>query len=114
MDTDTVLVVPTAPDLTRGKAAASHAHQEGMTTTQHSRLGPPCQAPGPPVDVVAWRRCRLLEHSFGPALADTLAHDRTDLHRLLALVDAGCPPELAAQILTPVDLPGTGTSGGMP
>lgn len=79
-----------------------------MTTTQHFLLGPPCQSAGPPVDVVAWRRCRLLEHGFGLALADTLAHERVDLHRLLALVDAGCPPELAARILAPVDDPTTG------
>lgn len=91
--------------LTPGKTPAPRTHQQGMTTTQHPSLGPPCLSPGPPVDVVAWRRCRLLEHGFGTALADTLAHDRTDLHRLLALVDAGCPPELAARILTPLDAP---------
>lgn len=73
-----------------------------MRTTQHP-LPPPCRQPGPPVDVVAWRRCRLLERGFAPALADTLAHQDVDLHRLLALVDAGCPPELAARILAPVD-----------
>lgn len=72
-----------------------------MTTTQRSPLGSRCLSPGPPLDVVAWRRCRLLEHGFGPSLADTLAHDRVDLHRLLALVDAGCPPGLAARILAP-------------
>lgn len=76
-----------------------------MTTTQPSTLRPPCLSPGPPVDVVAWRRCRLVEHGFGPALADALAHQHIDLHRLLALVDAGCPPDLAALILTPVDRP---------
>jgi hypothetical protein len=73
-----------------------------MTTTQHFVLGPPCLSAGPPVDVVAWRTCRLLEHGFALALADTLARERVDLHRLLALVDAGCPPELAARILAPV------------
>ncbi len=76
-----------------------------MSTTQPSRLSPPCLSSGPPVDVIAWRRCRLLEHGFGAALADALARERIDLHRLLALVDAGCPPELAARILTPVGVP---------
>ncbi|WP_344257069.1 hypothetical protein [Terrabacter carboxydivorans] len=28
---------------------------------------------------------------------------RVDLHALLELVDAGCPPELAARILSPLD-----------
>lgn len=80
-------------------------HQQGMTATQHFSLPPPCVRPGPPVDVVSWRRCRLLEHGFALALADTLARQRVDLHQLLALVDAGCPPDLAAQILAPVDGP---------
>jgi hypothetical protein len=97
-----VLVALAQPGLT-GKTGSPRGHQQGMTTTQHSLLGPACLSPGPPVDVVAWRRCRLLEHGFGHALADTLAHDRVDLHRLLALVDAGCPPDLAARILAPVD-----------
>jgi hypothetical protein len=58
---------------------------------------------GGPVDVVAWRRCRLLEAGFPPALAARLASTRTvDLHALLLLVDRGCPPELAARILSPV------------
>jgi hypothetical protein len=32
-----------------------------------------------------------------------LARKRIDLHELLELVDAGCPPELAARILSPLD-----------
>jgi hypothetical protein len=37
-------------------------------------------------------------------LAQRLARsDGTDLHRLLELVDRGCPPELAARILAPLD-----------
>lgn len=37
-------------------------------------------------------------------LADTLAQDgRTDVHALLQLIDRGCPPELAARILAPLD-----------
>jgi hypothetical protein len=42
-----------------------------------------------------------LEYGFPPALADALARDRVDLHALLQLVDRGCPPELAARILSP-------------
>lgn len=64
-----------------------------------------CRLPGPPVDVVAWRACRLREAGFSPALAEDLATQRVDLHALLQLVDAGCPPELAARILSPVDAP---------
>ncbi|TQN45089.1 hypothetical protein FHX52_4321 [Humibacillus xanthopallidus] len=62
-----------------------------------------CRSAGPPLDVVEWRSCRLREAGFGPALADTLARMRVDLHELLGLVDAGCPPELAARILWPLD-----------
>ena len=62
-----------------------------------------CQAAGPPLDVIAWRSCRLREAGFPAALAGTLARMRVDLHELLGLVDAGCPPELAARILWPLD-----------
>ncbi|GAA2499408.1 hypothetical protein GCM10009858_42180 [Terrabacter carboxydivorans] len=63
----------------------------------------PCRSTGPPLDVLEWRLCRLREAGFGPALAASLARMRVDLHALLELVDAGCPPELAARILSPLD-----------
>ncbi len=55
-------------------------------------------------EVVEWRRGRLLGAGFAPSLAMELAerHD-VDLHALLELVDRGCPPELAARILAPLD-----------
>ena len=56
--------------------------------------------------VSAWRAGRLRDAGFAPALADDLARRRIDLHSLLQLVDRGCPPELAARILEPID--GTG------
>jgi hypothetical protein len=56
------------------------------------------------VGVVAWRRRRLKRAGFEPGRADALAADRrTDVHALLELVDRGCPPELAARILAPLD-----------
>jgi hypothetical protein len=67
-----------------------------------SQAAPGCTS-GPPVDVRAWRRCRLLEAGFPPALADAVASDaRFDLHALLQLVDRGCPPELAVGIMAPL------------
>ena len=63
----------------------------------------PCRSPGPPLDVVEWRWCRLREAGFPAALARSLAGKHIDLHALLELVDAGCPPELAARILAPLD-----------
>lgn len=54
------------------------------------------------MDVTTWRRCRLLEAGFDPSLARSLAADRrVDVHALLQLVDRGCPPVLAARILSP-------------
>ena len=53
---------------------------------------------------VQWRMKRLLRLGFPAELADRLAHDgRLDIHALLELVDRGCPPELAARILAPLD-----------
>lgn len=65
-----------------------------------------CLGAGPPADVVDWRRCRLLEAGFPAALATALARTRdVDVHALLQLVDRGCPPELAARILSPLGAP---------
>ena len=58
---------------------------------------------GPPLDVRAWRRCRLLDAGVPAALAETVAADsRFDLHALLQLVDRGCSPELAVRIVAPL------------
>ena len=54
--------------------------------------------------MVAWRTERLLAAGFERELAESLAADgAVDLHALLELVDRGCPPELAARILAPLD-----------
>jgi hypothetical protein len=58
----------------------------------------------PELQILAWRRRRLLDAGFDPELADELAADaRIDLHALLELVERGCPPTLAARILAPFD-----------
>jgi len=60
---------------------------------------------GTPAAVERWRRAQLLEAGFDAQLARRLAEDgRWDLHRLLELVDRGCPPALAARILAPLEV----------
>ena len=55
-------------------------------------------------DLVRWRRGQLLEAGFPTALAAALASDPNyDLHALIELAERGCPPELAARILAPLD-----------
>jgi hypothetical protein len=55
---------------------------------------------------VQWRAERLLGAGFPADLAQRLAReDQVDLHALLELVDRGCPPQLAARILAPLDDP---------
>lgn len=55
---------------------------------------------------VPWRRRRLEHAGFQAELAQRLAGDRRfDLHAVLELIDRGCPPELAARILAPLDDP---------
>jgi hypothetical protein len=57
-----------------------------------------------PDRLVAWRIERLRGAGCSVRLADSLARDtRYDLHELLKLVDRGCPAELAARILAPLD-----------
>lgn len=90
-----------------GKTWCLARGKQGMITHQSRVSDPParCQSTGPPLEVVEWRSCRLREGGFPPALANSLARKRVDLHALLELVDAGCPPELAARILSPLDDP---------
>ena len=55
--------------------------------------------------VVRWRHDQLLAAGFDALLALRLAYDqRWDLHGLLELRTRGCPPELAARILAPIDI----------
>jgi len=76
-------------------------------TINHVAPGAPCCADGPPVDVITWRLCRLQESGFARDLAAWLASTAAvDVHALLQLVDRGCPPELAARILSPITTSG--------
>lgn len=96
------VVLPRAPRLAAGKTRAVRARQPGMST-HHVQIARSCSGDGPSVDVVTWRRCRLLEAGFPPDLASELAAAEVDVHALLQLVDHGCEPRLAARILAPLD-----------
>ena len=86
----------------RGKRHVGPRREEGMTSYPTERAVP-CGRDGPPVDVITWRRCRLLEAGFPRDLAEMLADTPSvNLHALLQLVDRGCSPELAARILSPL------------
>ena len=51
-----------------------------------------------------WRRRRLTAAGFEPRLAAELVDEPAiDLHELLVLLDRGCPPELAARIVAPLE-----------
>ena len=57
-----------------------------------------------PVSALGWRCAQLVDAGFPALLAGTLARDgRYDLHRLIELVEGGCPPGLAVRILAPLD-----------
>jgi hypothetical protein len=57
-----------------------------------------------PTALAEWRRARLLRAGFDESLAAELAvDDAIDLHAVLELCDRGCPPELAARILAPIE-----------
>jgi hypothetical protein len=104
-------------DLTElGKTRPPLRHKPGMTTN-HLADSEHCLSDGSDgsaVNVVTWRRCRLLESGFAPDLAQQLASTpAVDVHALLQLVDRGCPPDLAARILSPlgVRVPGLSEPG---
>jgi hypothetical protein len=51
-----------------------------------------------------WRARRLRSAGFPGDVAERIARERrVDMHELLELVDRGCPPQLAARILAPLD-----------
>ena len=55
-------------------------------------------------NLVAWREQRLLRAGVENELASELAADcALDLHAMIELVEGGCPPDLAARILAPLD-----------
>jgi hypothetical protein len=61
------------------------------------------ESPGPDA-IVRWRTSWLMDAGFSSQLAGALARDcRYDLHAVLRLVDRGCPAELAARILAPLE-----------
>jgi hypothetical protein len=56
--------------------------------------------------MLPWRRSRLRRAGFDARLAAQIAADlRYDVRAILELTDRGCPPQLAARILAPVDPP---------
>jgi hypothetical protein len=55
-------------------------------------------------DAVTWRRSQLVLAGYALPLAVRLANDPAfDLHALVELVERGCPPDLAARILAPLE-----------
>jgi hypothetical protein len=55
-------------------------------------------------EIASWRRDRLTDAGFPLPLAARLAADGGyDLHALIELTERGCPPDLAARILAPLD-----------
>ena len=71
---------------------------------RHRTRSRPLPLPSDPASLVAWRSDRLQAAGLERELAEHVAGDSGfDLHALLELVDRGCPPELAARIVAPLD-----------
>jgi hypothetical protein len=59
---------------------------------------------GTSADVIDWRCRQLRINGFPQTLAArTAADERFDLHALIELAEAGCPPALAVRILAPLE-----------
>jgi hypothetical protein len=50
-------------------------------------------------EVLIWRREQLERAGYTPELAADLAQSDADLHTAMGLLQQGCSPQLAAQIL---------------
>jgi hypothetical protein len=61
------------------------------------------QIPHPTLDerakVESWRLHVLIEAGYPVSLAERLAHSEVDLHGAVELLESGCRPETAAEIL---------------
>jgi hypothetical protein len=49
--------------------------------------------------VQSWRLHVLIEAGYPVPLAEKLAHSEADLHAAVELIESGCRPETAAEIL---------------
>jgi hypothetical protein len=75
-----------------------------MWTRATHGLSAPGTDPTPRGELTNWRLEQLVRAGFDAELAASVAADRAmDLHALIELVERGCPPELAARILAPLD-----------
>jgi hypothetical protein len=76
----------------------------GSIIARHA--GSPRERLAPADAILAWRLVRLCAAGLDSKLARTVATDGGyDLHALLELVDRGCPADLAARILAPLEDP---------
>ena len=65
---------------------------------------PACRLQAVEHDLLNWRAEFLITAGCEPLVALELAADeRVDLHAVCELLDRGCPPELAARIVAPLD-----------
>jgi hypothetical protein len=67
-----------------------------MTETPQPILHP---GPDERAKVESWRLHVLIEAGYPVALAEQLAGSEADLHEAVELVESGCRPETAAEIL---------------
>lgn len=75
-----------------------------MSARQTASSAAACSA-----ETVEWRRHSLVAAGFAAELAAELARGGDiDLHAVLDLIDRGCPPNLAARILAPLERSTTG------
>ena len=59
---------------------------------------------GEGASVARWRRDQLCQAGFPRRLADAIGREPAyDVHRLITLVEQGCPPALAARIVAPLE-----------
>jgi hypothetical protein len=59
---------------------------------------------GAAAGIANWRYERLRRAGLDAEPAKVLSHERDlDLHALIELIERGCPPELAARILAPLE-----------
>ena len=114
--TSAVLVVPAVvPDRVgrtrdaQGAATVREMRQRtsilpGVQSVVESNLRTYSSSACQPSGIVSWRREQLLRAGLPPAVATTVASiPLYDVHEVVTLIGRGCAPELAIQILAPLE-----------
>ena len=120
--TSAILVVPAVAPAGVDRTVAPQAPPPVRATHQRTPIAQPLgesnldaysSPDSHPSGIVSWRRDQLLQAGLPLAVAASVAlTPHYDVHEVISLICRGCSPELAVQILAPLDGQAVSAAGG--